>query len=138
MNRWIALFSSLLFCLPPCVLAQGWRPDKAVEIVIGAAPGPPEPTHSLTYGLIWLGYLRRREPELTIDSLALFLPPGALTATALRLKHLTGARFLVFTYTDDGHCHPLDLADCGNLHTELQPGLPVVEPGVAPIHELFA
>ena len=39
MNRWIALFSSLLFCLPPCVLAQGWRPDKAVEIVIGAAPG---------------------------------------------------------------------------------------------------
>ncbi|MFN0102313.1 MAG: hypothetical protein ACKV2U_09505 [Bryobacteraceae bacterium] len=89
--------------------------------VIGAAPGPPEPALALTYGLIWLDYLRRREPNLIIDTLALFLPPLALTATALRIKWLTGAQFRLFTYTAEGQSQGVDPADCGNLHTELLP-----------------
>ena len=84
--------------------------------VIAAAPGPPEPTHALTYGLIWLDYPRRREPNLQIETLALILPDKALTATALRIRHLTGARFRLFNHT-----HEIDPADCGNLHTELLP-----------------
>ena len=89
--------------------------------VIGAAPGPAEPTLALTYGLIWLAYLRRREPDLRIESLAIFLPAPALTATALRLKWLTGAQFRLFTYSAEGQSQELDPADCGNLHTELRP-----------------
>ena len=92
--------------------------------VIGAAPGPAEPTLALTYGLIWLDYLRRREPDLRIESLAIFLPAPALTATALRLKWLTGAQFRLFTYSAEGQSQELDLADCGNLHTELRPAQP--------------
>ena len=30
---------ALLFCLPLFTQAQSWRPDKAVELVVGAAPG---------------------------------------------------------------------------------------------------
>ncbi len=92
--------------------------------VIGAAAGPADPTHALTYGLVWLAYLRQREPELTIDQLALFLPPQALTTTALRIKWLTGAHFRLFTYTTTGASQELDPQDCGNLHTELLPARP--------------
>jgi len=66
----------------------------------------------------------RREPELRIEALALFLPQPALTSTALRLKWLTGAKFRLFTYTAEGHSQELDLTDCGNLHTELRPAQP--------------
>jgi len=92
------------------------RKGQAGMAAIGAAPGPADPTLALTYGLIWLDYLRRREPELKIETLALFLPEPALTATALRLKWLKGASFRLFTYTAE-----LDPNDCGNLHTELRP-----------------
>jgi hypothetical protein len=100
--------------------------------VVGAAPGPADPTLALTYGLIWLAYLRNREPELRIESLALFMPTSALTATALRLKWLKGAQFRLFTYTAEGHSRELDLADCGNLHTELRPAQPHTQ---SPLHE---
>ncbi|HEU0119559.1 MAG TPA: hypothetical protein VFQ91_03470 [Bryobacteraceae bacterium] len=100
---------------PRALLRQG---QQGVAIV-GAPPGPAEPAHALTYGLIWLDYLRRREPELQIHVLALFLPQQALTAAALRLRHLTGATFRLFAYT-----HEMDLADCGNLHTQLLPAQP--------------
>lgn len=100
------------------------RKGQCGVAVIGAAPGPADPTLSLTYGLIWLDYLRRREPELRVETLALFLPQPALTATALRLKWLTGAKFRLFTYTTEGHSQELDLSDCGNLHTELRPAQP--------------
>lgn len=100
------------------------RMGKRGVAVIGAAPGPAEPGAALTYGLIWLDYLRRREPELQLDTLALFLPPPALTATALRLRWLTGARFRLFTYDAAGRCDEVDPADCGNLHTELIPPQP--------------
>ena len=100
------------------------RKGQCGVAVIGAAPGPAEPAAALPYGLIWLDYLRRREPELRIESLAIFLPLPALTATALRLKWLTGAQFRLFSYTAEGHSQELDLADCGNLHTELRPAQP--------------
>lgn len=112
---------------PRALLRQG---RKGIA-VIGAAPGPAEPVQALTYGLIWLDYLRRRERDLQLDTLVLFLPPAALTITALRLRWLEGARFRLFTYSDDGRCHEVDRADCGNLHTEVQPAQPY---SVSPLH----
>lgn len=89
--------------------------------VIGAAPGPAEPAMALTYGLIWVDYVRRRNRDLTVDTLVLFLPPAALTGTALRIRWLEGVQFRLFTYSNDGTAREVDLADCGNLHTVLQP-----------------
>ena len=50
--------------------ATGWA-------AIGAGD---DPDHALSFGLIWLDYLRRREPKLTIAGLALFLPHDRLRA----------------------------------------------------------
>lgn len=94
---------------------------KSATAVVAAAPGPADPNHALTYGLVWLDYLRRREPALRIETLALVLPPEALTPAALRVRHLRGARFRLFTYTPEGLADEVDPADCGNLHTELLP-----------------
>lgn len=109
------LTHSLSANYPRALLRHG---QQAIA-VIGAPPGPAEPTHALTYGLIWLDYLRRREPGLQVLTLALFLPPPALTPTALRIRLLTGAAFRLFAYT-----HEADPADCGNLHTQLLPAQP--------------
>ncbi len=100
------------------------RKGRNAIAVISAAPGPADPHHALTFGLIWLHHLRLREPQLFFNSLALFLPLAALTATALRLRHLTGVQFRLFTYSPEGISHELDPADCGNLHTELLPAQP--------------
>ena len=49
---------------------------RAALAAIGIAENSPSPANALTFGLIWLDYLRRREPRLTIESLALFAPAG--------------------------------------------------------------
>jgi hypothetical protein len=104
------------------------RRGPASIAVLAAPPGPADPHHALTFALLWLHHLRGLNPGLPIETLALFLPPPALTAAALRLRWLTGAQFRLFTYSPDGHCHELDPADCGNLHTELLPPNPLLPP----------
>ncbi len=76
---------------------------------------------ALTFGLIWLDYLRSRERRLTIEGLALFLPAGQERTTCLRLRCLNprAARFIAFVQTEDGYEDPIDLADYGNLETHL-------------------
>jgi hypothetical protein len=55
----------------------------------------------LTFGLVWLDYLRRRERRLTVEGLALYVPLGHERTTALRLLCLDPAavRFELFAYT---------------------------------------
>lgn len=98
---------------------------------IAAAEGPAAPRHALTYGLIWLDYLRRREPDTHIEGLALLLPRAELTAAALRLRHMNpaAARFQLFSLNALGHAEEVDLADYGNLDTQLTPAPP---PAVLP------
>jgi len=83
--------------------------------------GETSPARALTYGLIWLDYLRRREPSLVIETLALFVPPEALTVTALRLRFLENTTFRLFSYSPEGFAQEVDIADHGNLRTELFP-----------------
>jgi hypothetical protein len=106
--------------------------------VIGAAAGPADPSQALTYGLIWLSYLRTREPDLRIDTLALFLPEPALTPTALRLRWLCQATFRLFTYSEQGQIKEVDPADCGNLHTELLAAQPHTPSPLHPEADLTA
>ena len=49
------------------------------------------PDGVLTFGLIWLDYLRQREPSLAVQGLILYLPAGRAKTTCLRLLFLDPA-----------------------------------------------
>ena len=96
--------------------ATGWA-------AISAPPEPGAAAGAVTFGLIWLDYLRRRERQLTIEGLALFLPQQEARAACLRLPFLDPrlARFETFVYTADGYEDRFDASDYGNLDTRLDP-----------------
>ncbi len=57
-----------------------------------AAPADPLVADDvLSFGLIWLDYLRRRNPRCAVRGLVLFLPAGYERATCLRLHFLSGS-----------------------------------------------
>jgi hypothetical protein len=100
---------------PRALIRQGKRAWAAIL-------APPEAPHALSFGLIWLDYVRRRfQPKLTVEGLALYLPAQETQAIALRLRWLDPAKalFQLFAYSPNGETALLDLADCGNLHTTL-------------------
>ena len=77
----------------------------------------------LSFGLIWLDYLRHREQRTAVEGLALYLPAGRQGITAHRLACLNAAaaRFELLTYTEEGFVARVDAADRGNLDTRLEP-----------------
>jgi hypothetical protein len=103
---------------PRALLTQGRRRIAAI-----AAPDDIEGAGSaLTFGLIWLDYLRRREAPQPIEELALFLPKGAEQQTLLRLKWLDArqARFALFSYDQAGSETRMELADTGNIDSHVE------------------
>ncbi|MGH9632377.1 MAG: hypothetical protein ACRD7E_29070, partial [Bryobacteraceae bacterium] len=97
------------------------RKGPAAWAAIGAPQDQPAIDGVLSFGLIWLDYLRRRERLVRVEGLAVFLPAGHERTTCLRVLHLNpeAARFLVFAYSKDGYEEALDLKDYGNLDTKL-------------------
>jgi hypothetical protein len=89
---------------------------------IGAAPGALHSYGVLSFGLIWLDYLRKRERRITIEGLAVFLPADEARTTSLRVGFLDHrlARFEVFAYSGQDHAARLDLRDAGNLDSKLE------------------
>lgn len=113
------LENSLSGAFPRALLirgATGWAAVAAPPEAAGAAG-------VLTFGLIWLDYLRRRERRITIEGLALFVAEPGATATCLRLRCLDPrlARFAVFVLSPEGFERQIDPRDFGNLGTELEP-----------------
>jgi hypothetical protein len=88
---------------------------------IAAPPGTIVTDRILSFGLIWLDYLRRRDRRVGIEGLLLFLPEGHERTTCLRLNWLNSraARFEVFAYSTQDYAVRLDLRDFGNLDTHL-------------------
>lgn len=78
---------------------------------------------SVTFGLIWLDYLRRREPRLAIHGLVFLAPDGAHSTICLRVRWLNPEAFRtrLFVYGEDGREQEADPADFGNLETHLDP-----------------
>jgi hypothetical protein len=111
------LEQSLSSIYPRALLRQG----STALAAIGAAADGTSPDSILSFGLIWLDYLRRREPSLPIRGLALFLPQGQEKTTALRIRCLdpAAASYSLFVYGDEGRVIPIDPADCGNVDTRL-------------------
>jgi hypothetical protein len=86
-----------------------------------ACPPDADPAAALSFGLIWLDYLRRRERRLAVEGLALYVPAGRERSAALRLLCLDAARarFELFAYTEDDFVARADPRDHGNVDTRL-------------------
>src|SRR5262249_25083213 len=80
----IDLEHSLSPAYPRALLRQG----TSAWAAIGASPDAFHYEGVLTFGLIWLDYLRHREPALVIYGLILYLPAGREKTTCLRLLFL--------------------------------------------------
>ena len=76
----------------------------------------------LSFGLIWLDYLRRREKKCAVRGLILFLPAGHERTTCLRLRFMNPdiAACRVWAYATPGVETPVDLADYGNLDSSVE------------------
>ena len=89
-----------------------------------AAPAEPATADAiLTFGLIWLDYLRKRERRILIEGLCLLMPSGLELTTCLRLRWLnplTG-KFDTFLYDDNDWEERVDWRMHGNLDTHIDP-----------------
>lgn len=96
------------------------KKNRAGWAAISCGPENPEPDGVLSFGLVWLEYLRKREPRTMIEGLALFLPAGRERNTCLRLLYLnrSATHFRVFA-CEDALEVDADLADYGNVDTRL-------------------
>ena len=102
--------------------ARGFLVKGATSVAaIGAPPGS-DAGGALTFGLIWLSYLRERERRPGIDTLAVFVPTGDERSTALRVLHLDRqkADYRVFAY-DETYEAQIELNDYGNIDTRVAP-----------------
>jgi hypothetical protein len=108
---------SLSPAYPRAFLKHGQRGWAAI-----AAPEESDVAGVLTFGLIWLDYLRRRERRIAIEGLALYTPAGAERRVALRIHCLDpqAARFELFSYSSDDAVVRVDPQDHGNLETRLE------------------
>jgi hypothetical protein len=88
-----------------------------------ACPPEADAAAVLSFGLIWLTYLRGRERRVAVEGLAIYVPAGRERAAALRLLCLdpVAARFALFTYGEEDFVTRIDPRDHGNLDTRLEP-----------------
>ena len=84
---------------------------------IGAPEDASQPEEALTFGLIWLDYLRHREQRLVIEGLAVFVPADTEASTCHRVRYLNpaAAQFLVYI-------HETRLHDSGGWEQRVNPG----------------
>jgi hypothetical protein len=92
---------------------------------LAALAAPPEPgaaASALTFALIWLDYLRRRERRLGVENLAVFYPEREARPACQRIRFLNhrAVRVQAFVYTEEGYEERLDAGDWGNLETRLE------------------
>jgi hypothetical protein len=86
---------------------------------IGASEDALSPSDALSFGLIWLDHLKRREPKITINTLALFLPSGFEGTTCHRIRHLSAAaQYLIFVHQANNEAQ-VDPRDYQNFDTRL-------------------
>ena len=98
------------------------RKGNSAWAAIGAGPEALDPDAVLSFGLIWLDYLRRRERQLGVEGLAIFLVSGSEATTCHRVRHLDPHRacYRVFVHHSDGLEDAVDPRDYTNLNTRLE------------------
>jgi hypothetical protein len=110
---------SLSPAYPRAMLRRG----TAAFAAIGASENCLEPDGALSFGLIWLDHLRRREKRLGVEGLAVFLPAGRERTTCHRVRFLNpgAARYGVFVHHPGGLEDAVNPRDYTNLDTRLEP-----------------
>jgi hypothetical protein len=107
--------------------------------VMAAAPGVIAPG-VVSFGLIWLEYLRRREKGLATGRLLLFVPLGCESEVVARAAWINPAVVAceVFAYDQRDRAGSIDFADAGNVESTLPPcrhaGSPNLENRIFPAH----
>lgn len=114
--------ANLEFSLSPAFPRAFLRHGQNGWAAIACAPEADEGA-ALSFGLIWLAYLRERERRVTVSGLAIYVPAGKERAVALRLICLdpAAARFELFSYSPQDYVTRADPHDFGNLDTHLEP-----------------
>lgn len=95
------------------------RRGRTGAAAIGCPAGE-DSAEAVTFGLIWLDYVRRREPKVAIERLVLYAAAEGAEPARQRLRWLTVASDL-HAFTKEGFTSALDLADAGNLDTVIEP-----------------
>lgn len=118
---------SLSPAYPRALLIRGNRALAAIAV----GPQTADAAQVLTFGLIWLDYLRSREDKRSVDGLVLLLPAGSEKAVAQRLMFLDSrrARYELFTYDEHDFAQRVDPADAGNVESAVQPCRQAPSPG---------
>ena len=123
------LHHSLSPAYPRALLRRGSQAIAA----IGVAEDAVDPDSVLTFGLIWLDYLRRRETRLSVGMLAVFVPIGAENTTCHRVRYLNkNAQYRVFVHGAGILEEPVEPGDYTNFSTRLDPFCtPTADPELA-------
>ncbi len=84
----------------------------------------------LTFGLIWLDFVRRGDRQRVFRGLKIFLPERHTQTTAHRLVYLHKpvCPCALYSFNRRGDVREIDEGDYGNLATDLLPCLPPSEP----------
>jgi len=117
----ISTEADLEHSLSPAFPRAFLRRGQAGRAAIAAGPEAADATGALSFGLIWLDHLRRRERRVAVEGLTLLAPLGAESLVCQRLRYLDPARAAceAFAYSPDDAAARLDPRDLGNLDTEL-------------------
>ena len=111
------LHHSLSPAYPRALLCRGTQAIAA----IGVGEDATDPDGVLSFGLIWLDYLRRRETRLFVGTLAIFVPIGAENTTCHRVRYLNAdaAQYRVFVHGAGILEEPVEPGDYTNFSTRL-------------------
>jgi hypothetical protein len=124
------LHHSLSPSYPRALLRKG----RSGMAAIGAGEDALAPEGVMSFGLIWLDHLRRREPRIWIETLAVFVPADAASTTCHRVRYLNPelARYLVYVHDSSGHEDAVDPRDYTNFDTRIDVfHAPPIDPQVA-------
>lgn len=107
--------------LSPAYARALLRKGSAAMAAIGAAPGA-DSDGALAFGLIWLDYVRRREAQLSVGGLLVFLPIGSEIDTCHRVRYLNPelVKVAVFVHGPPGVEEAVNPADYTNFATHVQ------------------
>lgn len=99
------------------------RKGTTALAAIGAAEDSADPDGALTFGLIWLDYLRRRDPKTAVQGLAIFVPDGKESTVCHRVRYLdpAAALYSVFAHYPDGSEASVEPRDYTNFDTRVDP-----------------
>ncbi len=127
----ISAAADLEHSLSPAYARALLRRGQRAFAVIGADPEADLAACDsiLSFGLIWLDYLRGREPKRVVEGLKLFVPQGRSATTGNRLAYLDRerARYELYDLASDGSVALVEEASYPNLATTLEPALPAPE-----------